>query len=113
MGDSHSSSYSVLSSILIILVAACFGALESGTIAGAGLAAVVCFVAFIAVLIGIIPIVGQLIYVFVFWPAIIGTFQAWQPTVQISTTLTIIFVVTLIYTILLSGLVCLFVLVKS
>jgi hypothetical protein len=103
-----------LLTIIAIIALPIVGWLESGNLLGAGIVFVIALIACIIALIGFIPFgIGPGIYIFAIWPWLTNTVTSLQPTIHTPLALFGVFVITIaitiIYTIVSSVIVMVFV----
>jgi hypothetical protein len=92
-------------------VISALGFIESGTLLGGAIAMVITFLALLSSLLGLIPVIGILLHVFLVYPAITSAICGLQPTVQIPVTLLVICIISTIFSVILTILAGLLVLV--
>jgi len=88
--------------VIGFIVISALGFIESGTLLGGAIAMVVCFLAYLSCFLGLIPVVGVFLHLFFVYPAITSTICGFQPTVHIPITLLVIAVISTIFSIVLT-----------
>lgn len=81
-------------SVIVAIIAIVLGILESGHWVGGVVAFAVVFLCLIACLIGLIPIIGPLIYFFILNPTIVNWITSFYPNLNLPLTLGIILILT-------------------
>ena len=88
--------------VLAFVVISALGFIESGTLLGGAIAMVITFLALLSSFLGLIPVIGVLLHVFLVYPAITSAICSLQPTVQIPVTLLVICVISTIFSVILT-----------
>ncbi len=97
--------------IVALLCLTALGFIESGTMLGGAIAFVVALLALLSSLLGLIPVIGPLLHVYLIYPAIVATICGLQPSVHLPVTLVVVAVVSTIFSIMLSAIAVIMVLV--
>ncbi len=86
-------------SVISLIFLTAIGFIESGQLMGGAIAFVIGLLACCSALLGLIPIVGPCLHIFLVWPAIANTIGGMQPGIHIPVTILLIFVLTTILSI--------------
>lgn len=83
-------------SVLIGIIAIVLGWLESGQAVGGVVAFVIVALGLLACLVGLVPVIGPLVYYYLLWPAIVSWVSGFYPGVGLPLTLAVVCILTVL-----------------